>query len=161
MAVRLNENREYQRVIQSNEAEKELQKRGYETVFSSNVSAIATSGDDLVIRFHNGSVYAYSKQADNYERMMAAASKGKWVWRFLIRKNVPYRRIGSLPLPDDKIVDDKEIMKPRKYDVSTIVPPDFMETGKLPQITINPILSTLAGGNDINNLGTIALLARI
>jgi hypothetical protein len=36
-----------------------------------------------------------------------------------------------------------------------------METGKLPQITINPILSTLAGGNDINNLGTIALLARI
>lgn len=139
MAVKLNENREYQRILLSEQSEQILESRGYETVFSSNVSAIATSGDDLVIRFHNGSVYAYDKQAKNYERLMAAASKGKWVWRFLRRKNVPYRKIGSLPLPEDVIVQDEEIMRPRQYDISTVVPPDFMETGALPSINISPV----------------------
>jgi hypothetical protein len=70
---------------------------------------------------------------------MAAASNGKWVWRFLRRKNVPYRKIGSLPLPEDVIVQDEEIMRPRQYDISTVVPPDFMETGALPSINIKPV----------------------
>lgn len=139
MAVRLQENREYQRILLSPESERLLESKGYEPVFSSNVSAIATNGDELVIRFHNGSVYGYPKQAKNYERLMAAASKGKWVWRFLRRKNVPYRKIGSLPLPEDVIVDDVEIMRPREYDISTVVPVDYMETGALPQISISPV----------------------
>ena len=139
MAIRLQENREYRRIILSPESERALESRGYETVFSSNVSAVATSGNDLVIRFHNGSVYAYDNQAKNYERLMAAASKGKWVWRFLRRKNVPYRKIGSLPLPEDVIVDDEQIIQPRKAEITTIVPPNFMETGELPQIIINPL----------------------
>ena len=157
MAIRLQEDRQYQRILLSEESTKELESRGYETVFSSNVSAIATQDDDLIIRFHNGSVYAYDKQAKNYERMMAAASKGKWVWRFLIRKNVPYRKVGSLPLPEDRIVDDVIIKQPKRYDVSTIVPIDYMDTGALPLIKISPILSTM--GNP--NLATIAAIASL
>ena len=161
MAVRLNENREYQRILLSEQSTEALESRGYETVFSSNVSAIATRDDDLIIRFHNGSVYAYSNQAKNYERMMAAASKGKWVWRFLIRKDVPYRKIGSLPLPEDKIMEDDRIMKPRAYDISTLVPPDFMETGVLPLLTITPLQATQALSMGGSNLGTIATIASI
>ena len=88
---------------------------------------------------------------------MTAASKGKWVWRFLIRKNVPYRKVGSLPLPEDRIVDDVVIKQPKRYDVSTIVPIDYMDTGALPLIKISPILSTM--GNP--NLATIAAIASL
>ena len=46
MAIRLQEDRQYQRILLSEESTKELESRGYETVFSSNVSAIATQDDD-------------------------------------------------------------------------------------------------------------------
>ena len=150
MATVVQENRTYQRILISDASEKKLNQLGFETVFSSNVSAIAVRGKDLIIRFHNGSIYKYDNQGKNYETMMAAASKGKWVWRFLIRPQVAYAKIGTLPLPEDTTETDTEIVQPRipTYEVKAIVPSsiDIMR-GVLPQISISPI-AIVQGSNN-------------
>jgi hypothetical protein len=152
MATVVQEKRTYQRILHSDTSEKKLNEAGFETVFSSNVSAIAVRGDDLIIRFHNSSIYSYANQGKNYERMMAAASKGKWVWRFLRRPNVPYAKIGTLPLPEDTTETDEEIIQPRiaTYEVKAVVPTakDMMR-GVLPQIKISPLAMITATNNDI------------
>jgi hypothetical protein len=56
-------------------------------------------------------MYEYPNQASQYENMLKSNSKGKWVWRNLRRKNVLYRKIGVLPLPDDIGVTDEEIFQ--------------------------------------------------
>lgn len=163
MAV-VQENRPYQRILHSDKSTTILEQQGFETVFSSNVSAIAKRGKDLIIRFHNGSIYSYPNEGNNYERLMASASKGKWVWRFLRRPNKPYQKIGSLPLPEDTVETDEEILLPRKdkYKVESIIPADFMTTGALPQILITPIEQAVAiiGGNSglSGLLGTASML---
>ena len=94
---------------------------------------------------------------------MAAASKGKWVWRFLRRPNKPYSKIGSLPLPEDTLETDEQIVEPRrpKYKVESIVPADYLETGQLPQILITPIeqATAIMGGGGLGALSTMALLS--
>jgi len=162
MAYAILENRQYKRIINSDTSIKKLNELGYEWIFSSNVSAAAVRGKDLIIRFHNSSVYRYANQGKNYERLMAAASKGKWVWRFLRRPNVPYQKIGSLPLPEDVDVDDETIQEQpkRKYKIDTLVPSDYMETGALPQITISPLEQSQAivgGGGILSTLGIASL----
>ena len=135
------EKREYQRILPSDKSIDILESNGLEWVFSSNVSAATVRGKDLIIRFHNGSIYQYPNEGKNFERLMGAASKGKWVWRFLRRPNKPYSKIGSLPLPEDTDESDQDIIKPRipTHEVSVIVPKDYMLTGELPQIRIVPI----------------------
>ena len=144
------EKREYQRILPSQKSIDTLESKGFEWVFSSNVSAATVRGLDLIIRFHNGSIYSYTNKGKDFERLMGAASKGKWVWRFLRRPNVPYAKIGSLPLAEDTDETDTEIIKPRipTYKVSVIVPTDIEKlAGKLPQIKISP-LKTI-GASDI------------
>jgi hypothetical protein len=150
MATVVQENRPYRRILHSDASEKKLKELGFESVFSSNVSAATVRGKDLIIRFHNSSVYRYANQAVNYERLMGAASKGKWVWRFLRSPQVPYEKIGSLPLPEDIDVVDEEVMKPRIpiYNIRAIVPKDYMTTGALPQISISQI-AMMGSSNDI------------
>lgn len=145
------ENRQYQRILPSDKSIDILESKGFEWVFSSNVSAIAKRGTALIIRFHNGSIYSYENQARNYERMMASASKGKWVWRFLRRPQVPYKKIGSLPLAEDTAETDEEIVQPRipTYEIKAIVPTDFMTTGKLPQISISPLAMVVGTNTDL------------
>lgn len=139
MAHVVQENRQYRRILPSRESIDQLEQKGFEWVFSSNVSAIAKRGKDLIIRFHNGSIYRYSDQAKNYERMMAASSKGKWVWRHLIRPGVPYSKIGALPLAEDTTETDDEIGQPRipTVEISVVA---ATEPGQLPQIQIRPLV---------------------
>lgn len=150
MATVVQENRQYQRILPSDNSINILSSQGFEWVFSSNVSAVAVRGKDLIIRFHNSSIYKYPNQGINYERLMGAASKGKWVWRFLRRPNVPYEKIGSLPLPEDTLETDEEIVQPRiaTYDIKAIVPKNYMTTGALPSISITPLFM-LGSNNDI------------
>lgn len=158
MPVLVPEKRDYQRLLHTEQEEQRLKSKGFETVFSSNVSAIATQEDDLIIRFHGGATYGYSGQAKNYKQIMAAASKGKWVWRFLIRPKVPYYKMGSVNIPDD--VESRDMMVKERREVpvaqvTTIVSPNFMETGKLPTIFINPLLSTMGKDNSLALLASI------
>jgi hypothetical protein len=142
------ENREYQRILPSDKSIDILEEHGLEWVFSSNVSAATVRGRDLIVRFHNGSMYSYSNQGKLFERLMGAASKGKWVWRFLRRPNVPFTKIGSLPLAEDTDESDFEVIKPRipMFKVEAILPTDADRMkGVLPQIKITalqPLQST-------------------
>lgn len=163
MAHVVQEKREYQRILPSDNSIAKLERNGFEWVFSSNVSAVAVRGKDLIIRFHNASIYKYPGQGKNYERLIAAASKGKWVWRFLRRPNKPYSKIGSLPLPEDTLETDDEIVQPRKakYKVESIIPEDYWGTGALPSIAITPIeqAQAIMGGGGLGALSTMALLS--
>lgn len=62
------------------------------SVESSNIDAIAVSGDNLVIRFKNGSIYEYIGAAKEYEKMMAFKSKGEYLNNF-IKNKYPFNRI--------------------------------------------------------------------
>lgn len=103
--------RDYRRWRHTPEEAVYLGLHGLQQVLSSNVSSVGTSGADLIIRFHNGSLYEYKNQAKRYRDIMGSNSKGKWVWQHLRRARVPYRKIGALPLPDDVDMPDSEIIE--------------------------------------------------
>lgn len=109
MPILIDEKRKYQRLRPTIKEQAILANSGYTWLLSSNVSAVATSGTDLYIRFHNGSLYRYKGKANLKENLIAATSKGKWVWRFLRRRNVPYQKVGSMPLDSDLDVTDEEL----------------------------------------------------
>lgn len=164
MAHVVQETRQYQRILLSDDSEAKLEAQGFEPLFSSNVSAAAQRGKDLIIRFHNGSIYSYPEQGKNYLQLIAASSHGKWVWRFLRRPQVPYAKIGSLPLPEDTLESDEEIVKPRisTYDIRAIVPneADIMR-GVLPQIKISPLAIVTASSNSLTSNLLTGLLVGI
>lgn len=128
-------NRDYQRLRHTPEEKAQLSRAGFQHVLSSNVSAIAQDGDDLVIRFHGGATYKYSKKADLYSKMLQSNSKGRFVWQQLIRKNVPYKKVGSVSFKDDDQFTDR----------------DLMLIAQKPQET--PLLSTMIATNQLSNLG--------
>lgn len=88
-----------------------LSLNGFQPVLSSNVAGVGVKDNNLMIRFHNGSVYEYSNQANRYDDILRSNSKGKWVWSNLRRRNVPYKKVGSLPLADDIGVTDEDIFQ--------------------------------------------------
>lgn len=86
-----------------------LGKLGYTSVNSSNVSALMVRDNDLYVRFLNGSVYVYPGSAKLFDKIMNANSKGRAVWNYLRRARVPYGKIASIPLPEDRDVSDDEL----------------------------------------------------
>lgn len=111
MELLVDKNREYRRYAY-NESEKiQLANAGLQWVLSSNVSAVGVVDDDLIIRFHNGSMYQYYGQGDKYRSILTSNSKGHWVWVNLRRKAVRYQKIGSLPFKADNQVTDDEIFQ--------------------------------------------------
>jgi len=102
--------REYKRYRPSPDEKVKLANNGLQWVLSSNVSAVGKYNDDLIIRFHNGSLYKYPGQAKLYDPMIASNSKGHFVWSRLRKPKVAYMKIGSLPLPDDVKATDEDLM---------------------------------------------------
>lgn len=119
MAKRLliDEGRDYRRYRPDSEEkialaeENKFTDKGLQWVLSSNVSAVGTNSNDLIIRFHNGSIYSYPGLADKYRSILTSNSKGKWVWRNLRRKNAPYQKLGRMPLKSDYPIEDDEIFQ--------------------------------------------------
>jgi len=107
----MDEERDYQRILPSADSRQALRERGMSWVLSSNVSGIGTAGDDLYVRFHNGSIYVYYGKANLFDDMYQANSKGRFVWNRLRRTNVPYAKVGSMPLEEDQDVSDEAIMR--------------------------------------------------
>jgi len=103
--------RKYQRFRHNIREKAFLQLNGMQHVLSSNVSAVGTKGDALIVRFHNGSVYEYPGRANDFDSILGSNSKGKWVWRFLRRSRALYKKVGLIPLPDDLGVTDEEIFQ--------------------------------------------------
>lgn len=61
---------------------------------SSNVRGFTRRGNNLIVEFKNRVKYIYFGAAPLYFSMLAAGSKGKFVWRE-IRDIFPYNRIGG------------------------------------------------------------------
>ena len=104
------EKRKYTRYSHTVEESRYLKNKGLRAVISSNVSAVGLRNGELIIRFHGGATYAYPKSGDLYDDLVSAASKGKFVWKQLRKKNVPYYRVGNINIKDD--IEDKDMMKP-------------------------------------------------
>lgn len=104
-------NREYKRFRPSVSEKLQLANNGLQWVLSSNVSAVGVSGRDLVIRFHNGSLYLYPDKASLYEPLLNSNSKGHFVWERLRKTNASFVKIGSLPFKDDAQVTDEDILE--------------------------------------------------
>lgn len=102
--------RQYQRIKTSTSNQAILRDSGYTPVFSSNVSAIQRDGSKLYIRFHNGSVYMYPNEGQNFNKLLTSPSKGEWVWRNLRAKKAPFNKVGSFPLQGDADLTDKDVI---------------------------------------------------
>jgi hypothetical protein len=112
MAVVLEDlNRDYQRIRPSHDEKVELADNGLQWTLSSNISAVGTAGEDLIIRFHNGSLYKYPKNAKHFAPMLKSNSKGKYFWRKLRRPGARYIKIGALPLGSDIDKTDDEVFE--------------------------------------------------
>jgi hypothetical protein len=88
----------FNKVQQTAIEKNELRKIGFHPLRSSNVSAIAEQEDDLLIRFHDASLYRYPNQADLFNEMASALSPGRFVWNRLRRPMVRFEKIGALVL---------------------------------------------------------------
>jgi hypothetical protein len=104
--------RDYKRLQHTPEEQQRINRAGFTTVLSSNVSAIAEMNGDLYIRFHGGSSYVYPGSGNLYDDMLNSSSKGKFVWRELRRNSVPYQRIANVRIPND--VADRDMNLPRR-----------------------------------------------
>lgn len=111
MKLLQDKNRKYRRYGYGSGEKIKLANYGLQWVLSSNVSAIGVAGDDLIVRFHNGSLYQYDGKGDEYQKMLSSNSKGHWVWAKLRKPKVPYKKIGSLPLADDELATDEEVFR--------------------------------------------------
>jgi hypothetical protein len=88
----------FNKVQQTAIEKNELRKVGFLPLKSSNVSAIAEQEDDLIIRFHDASLYRYPNQGDLFNEMASALSPGRFVWNRLRRPRVRFEKIGALVL---------------------------------------------------------------
>lgn len=150
MPVRLEDkNRDFKRLRHTPQEKAQLSRAGFQHVLSSNVSAIAKDKNNLVVRFHGGATYSYSNQADLYEPMLRSNSKGRFVWQKLIRKKVPFRKVGSVTFKDDAQFSDRDLMvvaeQPTKKPLipSLIATNQFIKLGANPNI-IDSIIATSA-----------------
>lgn len=141
------EDRKYTRLAHTREESQLLKRKGLRAVISSNVSAIGYDDDVLIVRFHGGATYGYPGQADRYDDLVSAPSKGKWVWRNLRRAKVTYYRMPNINIKDD--VEDRDMMKQEVKAMaelallSTMVPiDDILNTG---------IIAGLILASEINN----------
>lgn len=114
--------RDYRRIRPSPDQKLKLASWGLQWVSSSNVSGVGINGDDLYIRFLNASLYKYPNQAELFDKIMKANSKGKAVWKYLRRTNVPYERVGSLPFDNQEVIEsDEDMFDNLSYEASQIL----------------------------------------
>lgn len=92
-------NRKYKRIRQSARDVLYLDQLGFVETMSSNVSAIMRDGEDLLIRFHNDSVYRYFGQGYHFDSMLKSSSKGNYVWVHFRWKQIPFLQEQSIVLP--------------------------------------------------------------
>jgi len=160
----LEKGREYQRFQHTQDEDRFLRRKGLTPVVSSNVSAIAVDEIGLIVRFHGGSTYRYPESGNLYERMLKSSSKGKFVWRELIRKKAPYYRMGAVNIADD--IEDRDMMtqvgieeRVDMPDVTTLVTLDNVRTIQYETIPTlvkveiaTPSISTLSAPSILNTL---------
>ena len=118
MPIRIESNRKYERFRHTTAESKFLASKGFQTVTSSNVSAVGKDKATLLVRFHGGATYGYPKSGSLFDSMLKSASKGKFVWRELIRKKVPYYKApGGITIADDIPEEEGDMMLQAPSDI--------------------------------------------
>lgn len=102
----------YEQIRQTAEQKFQLANWGFTQTNSSFISGVGVFGDDLRIRFHNGSVYAYYGFADYFDNIMKSLSKGQY-FNKNIRPTKKYAKIGNLDFTggNTKIETDNEVFE--------------------------------------------------
>lgn len=109
------------RRIRPSAAQKQvLAEKGLQWVLSSFISAIGDDEGDLVIRFHNGSLYRYYGFAPHMDKMLGATSKGKYFWRH-IRDTKNYVREGELKFKTDLAMEDTELFESMQAEMNKVI----------------------------------------
>ena len=157
MAVILEDkNRDYKRIRPSPAEKMKLRNAGLQWTLSSNISAVGVVDNDLIIRFHNGSLYKYPNNAEHFAPMLRANSKGKYFWRKLRRPGASYIKIGSLPLESDKQQTDDEMFKDIEAQGIRIETPQVLDRADV--ITSLKALVGVTVLDNTFNLGAIPIL---
>ena len=101
---------DYNRIRQTVDQKFELGELGYVVVDSSFISAVGVFGDNLRIRFHNGSVYEYYGFANRFDAMMRALSKGQYFNRN-IRPTKNFAKLGNIDFSGGNVMalEDNEV----------------------------------------------------
>lgn len=90
--------REYKRIRQTTAQKNFLANNGLQFVNSSALSSVGVQDNDLVIRFHNGSMYLYDNGAVKFDDLLNSNSKGRYFNR-QIKGKYPFKRLGKLSFP--------------------------------------------------------------
>lgn len=101
----------------SREDKKALRRNDMRAVKSSFISAVGKRDEHLVIRFRNGSIYLYYNASALYDKFLKASSKGRYFWKHIRRPDLPFVKGGSMPLPSDLKVTDKELLDTLQDDI--------------------------------------------
>ncbi len=111
--------RDYRRIRQTAAQKNFLAHNGLQFVNSSAISAVGVNEDDLIIRFHNGSMYSYSGASYLFDEQVGANSRGRFFNR-RVRGKFRFKKIASLPLPkalqtaetmEAELLSDEQIFK--------------------------------------------------
>lgn len=111
--------REYKRIRQTTAQKNFLANNGLQFVNSSALSAVGVNEDDLIIRFHNGSMYSYSGASYLFDEQVGANSRGRFFNR-RVRGKFRFKKLASLPLPkalqtaetmEAELLSDEQIFK--------------------------------------------------
>lgn len=111
--------RDYRRIRQTTAQKNFLANNGLQFVNSSALSAVGVDGNDLIIRFHNGSMYRYSGASYLFDEQVGADSRGRFFNR-QVRGKFRFKKIASLPLPkalqtaetmEAELLSDEQIFK--------------------------------------------------
>lgn len=109
------EDRKYPRIRPSANEKYQLAKSGFQWTLSSFISAVGVEGNNLLIRFKNGTVYTYPGKANLFDKMIKSPSKGRYFHRNLIKSS--FIKGTTMPLDTDIDIPDEELIQDLKKDV--------------------------------------------
>lgn len=111
--------RDYRRIRQTTAQKNFLANNGLQFVNSSALSAVGVNEDDLIIRFHNGSMYSYKNAGRLFDKQVGANSRGRYFNRN-VKGKYPFVKLTSLPFPQNiqtietaemELLSDEQIFK--------------------------------------------------
>jgi hypothetical protein len=108
-SIRLTDlNREWKRILQSDEQKQLLASKDLAWVTSSCISAIGVDNGNLRVRFHSGYVYTYPQLGNLFDKFLASNSKGRYFNRNVRKYGYSKKELisfGNEPLSEQDVFD--------------------------------------------------------
>lgn len=152
--------REYRRIRQTAPQKNFLANRGLQFVNSSAISAVGVNEDNLIIRFHNGSMYSYKGASGLFDKQVGANSRGRYFNRN-VRGKYPFVKLTSLPFPQNiqtidtlemELLSDEKLFKTFETQEFT----DLIRNLENPKISFGVALDS--AGNELLQISINGLL---